>query len=98
MKKQFYFEDEDSEICYTKDYFIRKMKEEGVTEKEVIKAYPDKLSGMFWCKKHDFCGDGTEDYCGKQCKDYAPRNGKSGCCKNHTSKLYIHGEKINLTL
>jgi len=94
-REKYYFEDTDSEICYNENYFIESMLE-GETEIEVYEAISDRICGVFWCKIHCFCGDDSRDTCGRQCKDYKPRNGKSGCCKHYTTKLYIHGEKITL--
>lgn len=99
MKTQYYFKDEDSEICHLKEYFLREMSEEGKSEMEVFEAIRNRESGVFWCKEHSFCGDGTLDYCGKDnCKEYSPRNGKSGCCRHHTNWMYIWGEKVTLNI
>lgn len=98
MKKEFYFKDEDSEICYTKDHFEDVMRFDKVTEMEVVEAIPDKIDGIFWCKAIAFCGDNSSDTCGKQCKHYAPRNGKSGCCKHYTTRIYTWGDKVTLKL
>ena len=98
MKKQFYYENKDAEICFTEEYFIDKMESEGIKEMTVLKAVPDKIPGIFWCKCECFCGDDSKDTCGKQCKAYEPRNGKSGCCRHYTTKLYIYGEKITINL
>lgn len=86
--EKYYFERSDSEICYEKSYF-----EKGI---EVYEALPVRWAGVFWCKVECFCGDDARDTCGKQCKAYKPRNGKSGCCKHYTTKLYEHGNKIKL--
>lgn len=98
MKTKLYFESEDHEICCTKEYFQQHMKDEGLTEMEVFEAIPDSIPNIFYCKELMFCGDTSEDSCGFQCKDYKPRNGKSGCCKHYTKKLYEHGEKVTITL
>ena len=98
MKEQYYFEYSDSEVCYQKSYFEDEMRDNEITEMEVYEAHPDKTSGCFWCKVQHFCGDDSRDTCGKQCNEYEPRNGKSGCCKNYTTTLYMHGDKITLKL
>lgn len=98
MKKKLYFEDEDAEICYPEEHFIDHMKFEGIEAMEVNEAFPDKMKGIFWCKHEGFCGDDSSEACGKQCTAYAPRNGKSGCCKHYTTKIYMHGEKVTLKL
>ena len=82
-------------MCYTKDYFIEKY----ATEDEIVlyEAITDRIKGIFWCKEEQFCGDDSRDSCGKKCRAYKPRNGKSGCCKHYTTKLYTHGDRIKLT-
>ena len=97
MKAKFYFQYNDSEMCYDEDYFQSIMDDEGLNELEVFDAIPETIKGVFWCKEQMFCGDDTQDTCGKQCFDYEPRNGKSGCCKHHTHWLRTHGNKIELT-
>jgi hypothetical protein len=97
-KTKYYFEDGNSEICYQKDYFLDSMRFDGFTEIEVYEAIPERRTDAFWCKNHWFCGDDSKDTCGKQCKQYSPRNGKSGCCKSYTTRLFYHGEKITLKL
>ena len=98
-KPKYYFERSDSEMCYTKEYFQDLMADEGVEEIKVFHAIPDLFGGgIFWCKSQSFCGDDTTDTCGKQCEDYDPKNGKSGCCKHHTSWLYIHGDEVTLKI
>ena len=97
IMKQFYFKYSDSELCYSEEYFQDLMKNRGLKEMKVLKAEPEKISGVFWCKELSFSGDGTRDYCGKQCKKYKPKNGKSGCCINHSSILYSHGDLVTLS-
>jgi hypothetical protein len=96
MKKQYYFLNEYSEICYTKSYFDEYMKDNGIDQVKVFEAIPDKTSGVFWCKCDCFCGDDSSESCGKQCLNYSPRNGKSGCCKYYTTTLYLRGDSIIL--
>ena len=91
-KEKFYFEKEDSEVCYTERYFVS----EEILEAEVYEAIKYKSSDVFWCRTECFCGDDSKDTCGKQCRNYEPRNGKSGCCKSYTKTLYMHGEKVTL--
>jgi hypothetical protein len=94
--KNFYFENEDSEICYTKEHFIQKMIDDEITEIEVYKAEKEKIKGVFWCHYYSLFGENSYDACGKDCKQYAPRNGKSGCCKHYTSTLFTPIEKVTL--
>ena len=98
MKEAYYFKASDSEVCYTLEYFNDLMRENNLTEMRAYEAIPDRTTGCFWCKVECFCGDNSRDSCGKQCRQYAPRNGKSGCCKHYTTKLYVHGELILLHL
>lgn len=74
------------------------MKQNDLTDIEVYEAVPEIIGGgIFWCIKHEFCGDDTSDTCGKaNCKDYEPRNKVSGVCKRHRHWLYNHGDKLTL--
>ena len=101
MKNElFYFKHNDSEVCYNKAYFNDYIKRHKLTEIDVFEAIPERIGGgVFWCKEHLFCGDGTNGTCGKSnCKEYEPRNKVNGCCKYHTSRLYTHGDKITLAI
>lgn len=97
MKQKFYFEDSNSEICYTKKYFQQVMKKTGLSELEVFEAVPINDKGVFWCKKHLFGHDDSSESCGKvNCDEYYPRNRISGRCRFHNHITYTHGEKIKL--
>ena len=98
MKRQkFYFESIEHDVCHTEEYFQDLMMFGCATEVEVIEAILDLTGGgVFWCKVYSFCGDDTSDSCGKQCEEYKPKNGKNGCCKHHTSWLFLHGDKVTL--
>ncbi|RKD96761.1 hypothetical protein [Marinifilum flexuosum] len=99
MKKQYYFASIGAEYCYTKEYFIERMKQEGLEEIEVYKAVPDTEKGIFWCKAIQECGVDSSSSCGtKNCEDYEPRNGKNGCCKHYSTRVYRWGEAVKLTL
>lgn len=99
--EKMYFEDIDSESCYTKDYFLEQFDSDD-SEIEVYEAYKlpvkDRIKGVFWCRTEAFCGDDSKDTCGKQCNNYEPRNGVSGCCKAYTTSLYYAGEKVTLKI
>ena len=97
MKIKYYFKNEDTDICYTKEHFLDEMKENGLTEMEVMEAVPLKSheTEYIWCKAIGEAGD--RGYCGRMCKSYSPRNGKSGMCK-YQGKFYHHGEKLTLKL
>lgn len=96
--EKYYFEYTDSEICYPEDYFTDQMNYADLTEIGVYEAIPERIKGVFWCKVECFCGDDSRDTCGKQCRQYSPRNGKSGCCKHYTTKMYTHGNRVILRL
>ena len=79
-RSKYYFEDKDSEICYSLDYFIEKAN----PEETELTLYPAMImygEPFFWCRKLQECGEVGEGWCGKECKDYSPRNGKSGRCR-----------------
>lgn len=95
--EKYYFQDEDSEHCYTKDYFIREMEETGLKEMKVLEAVKGGVDKDFiWCKETDTCGEKSE--CGRMCDDYKPRNGKNGICI-HRGILYSYsyGKEVILT-
>ena len=97
MKNKFYFENDDSEVCYYEEYFKEYMKEHYLTEMEVFKAIPEYIGGgAYWCKEYESGGYDSSQQCGKQCKRYEPKNKKSGVCRHHTHWFYKHGEKIKL--
>lgn len=99
MKKQYYFESEGSEYCYTKESFYEQMKRDGLKEMKVLKAVPDKDPGVFWCKEIGECCFDSSESCGAQnCESYTPRNGKSGCCVYYTNRIHTHGESVILKL
>lgn len=98
-KREFYFLHEDSEMCYTKEYFTEDIKEaiaNGKDGLEVFKAEKYIDSEFFFCKAVGECGIKGE--CGSDCPDYAPRNGKNGCCKHFGNSLYQPTEKVLLKL
>ena len=92
---KYYFENEDAEQCYNKQYFEELMIKNGIEEIEVFEALLDKWIDYHWCAKYDaICEKGE---CGKFCKGYSPRNKKSGICVNHRF-FRTHGEKVILKL
>lgn len=95
MKKQYYFENEDEEHCYTESYFQQKMKDDGVTEISVFVAIKSKDKEYIYCKEFQSCGESSE--CGKECDRYKPKNGKSRCC-THRGSIYEFGDEVILKL
>jgi hypothetical protein len=82
----YYFQHEDSEVCYSLEYFLGEMRAGGLTEMDVYKAKKYKDADYFFCRAVQECGE--KGGCGSDCKDYAPRNGKSGCCKHYSNALF----------
>jgi hypothetical protein len=84
---KYYFENEESEMCYNKQYF----KEKGITEAWAGKKiqYCDQM----FCRYNYEVGEKGE--CGKKCETYEPRNGKSGICK-HYGYLYVPFKKVKI--
>lgn len=87
-----YFNDYN-ECCYTLQYHLEYMKENGIKEMKVYEAKAEWSSGMFFCKEVYEVGESVE--CGRSCKDYKPRNGKSGICKNH-GYTYEQTDKVKI--
>jgi len=96
MKKQLYFEDIDSNICRSEEYFQNIMKRDGLQEMKVLEAFPYREEGLFWCYIAHEVADKSDQPCGKECNHYEPRNGKSGCCKHYTRQFYHHGDEVTL--
>jgi len=90
-----YFQDSDSEMCYSLDYFIDLMIFENWEEMELHEAIREVGTYYFWCKIY---GAAEKDgmTCDNHCKHYKPRNGKSGICKEW-AYCYTRGNKITLT-
>jgi hypothetical protein len=93
-----YFEFEDSDFCYTLEYFNDKMLDEGLTEIEVFEAEREVGSSFFWCRHHSVACEKNSDTCGvDNCADYEPRNGKNGICR-HNGYCYTPIKKVTLKL
>lgn len=89
---KYFFESQDSENCYTIDYFKEQLKDNDLTE---MQAYPAKImigSGFYYCKELDVSGESNDGECGKWCEHYEPRNSKNGRCVN-SSLPYEASEK-----
>jgi hypothetical protein len=90
-KNDLYFASRYDEFCYPLSYFQEHLEYGGEYEGEEMKLYKavrSDVPGFFWCCFYDTVFEKDEDTCGKPCKGYAPRNGKSGCCKHYSLKLY----------
>lgn len=90
---KYYFENLDSENCYSLDYFKEKMAEEEITEMQVFPAKMVKGKEYFWCDEYFEVGI-TKESCGKSCEGYTPRNGKNGRCKYHKNTCEPSDEPI----
>lgn len=88
MAEQFYFASKDDDICYHRSYFEGLMEYEGWDEMTLYKAKRQDVDGYFWCNHYEMVGEKSEGGCGMQCNAYAPKNGKSGCCKYYSLKMY----------
>jgi len=71
----------DETGAYSKDYFIEKMKEEGLTEIEVYPAVMLKGEQFAWCSEFQDTVEVRQGDCGRFCDKYSPRNGKNGRCR-----------------
>lgn len=91
MKNKFYFLNQDSENCFSKEYFLNYAKENNLQELTLFEAVKEKVQGFFYCKELESAGE--EGSCGKICEGYAPKNGKSGMCK-HKTNFHTPGKKI----
>lgn len=97
MRNKYYFLDADDEYCYSYESLKQIYSKDSV---EVYEAIPIKIDDFFYCKFHKEIGSRYDiwDRCGKVCNGYNPRNGKSGCCKYYSNKLFEHGNKITINL
>lgn len=97
--KKLYFENHDSEFCYSIDHFLKQMIEKGQTEIDLYEAIRELKTDHFFCKavgEFEMKGDGYES-CGKECEDYIPRNGKSGCCI-HRGYCYVPDKLVTISI
>lgn len=91
---KYYFQKHD-EDCYTRQYHLDYMQENGLTEMKVFEAIRDVGVDYFYCKYHCLIGT-TDDCCGKyNCEQYEPRNKISGICK-HYGYCYSQGKEVIL--
>ena len=92
---KYYFENQDSELCYSKKYFMDLMEERGINE---IEIFPAKIlfgTGYFYCEEIGETGESGEG-CGRFCEFYKPRNGKNGRCRHHSNTYEPHDKSIKL--
>lgn len=92
-----FFENEDSENCYSENYFQELAQKQGLSSIELIEAVPIKKLG-----DHVFCTYFDEvvaryDCTWKECRHYTPNKSGRGACI-HRGQLYEHGEKVTITI
>lgn len=95
-KTKYYYDDPNSEICYTLNYFIENAKEKNLNEIELYEAIPFKDTFYMFCRSVNLVGE--KEGCGKFCEFYSPRNKKSGICKHRSNILYEVGEKVTIKI
>jgi len=91
---KYYFGGHNDESCYSLQYHLEYMAENGIEEMIVFEAKIERGSGYFFCK-HFFETGETREICGKLCELYKPRNGKSGICR-HYGYVYEQTDKSKL--
>ena len=97
--RKLYFCDEiEPEMCYSKDFFISKMKEFGLNETLISEAKRELKTDYFFCKATVSIGIKEETICGRLCEYYKPRNKKSGCCRFRGFCYTPEGKKITLKI
>lgn len=94
---KYYFENEDSETCYSKSDIIDIGAYEGLNEITVFEAKPVKDKNIFYCQYFMMSCEKSETSCGKSCKGYEPKNGKSGMCK-HQGKVFEPTKKVTFKI
>lgn len=95
-KQQYYFKDEDSEICYPLSIHLEEAEQEDLTEITLFKAIRSKDKDVYWCRHYQTVGESRGSGCGKACPAYKPRNGKSGIC-THSAKTYEGEEQVTFS-
>jgi hypothetical protein len=81
---RYYFENQDSENCYTIDHFYDQLEQEELPQMQIFPAIIMTGEPFFWCDIIQECFEKDDNSCGKlNCKDYKPRNGKNGRCRFH---------------
>lgn len=87
----YYFKKND-ENCYTKEYHLDFMRDNGLRKMEVFEAKAETGTGYFFCKEFQETGESYQETCGKICGKYSPRNGKNGRCR-HSGFVYEKTDK-----
>ena len=96
---KYYFKDEEvPEYCQTKESLLQEMKDEGISEMEIIEAKAMIGHDCFFCKAIGEAVTKCDGTCGSDCSDYAPRNKKNGICEYWGYCYEPVGENIKLKL
>lgn len=92
-----FFENENSEDCYSENYFQELAQKQGLSSIELIEAIPvKKLGDHVFCTWHDEVVD-RYDCTKRECAYYIPNKSGRGACI-HRGKLYDHGDKVTITV
>lgn len=95
-KKEYFFENIDSNICYPLDYHMSNAKSDGLKEITLLTAILDNDNPDYvWCTRVGEMGDRA--HCKKsQCAYYHSKSGRGVC--SHRGKLYLHGEEVKFNV
>ena len=93
---KYYFQTQDSDHCWNKEYYKDYMIENGLKEIQVYPAKAEYHVDYFWCSKYDEVGEVGESC--QFCGGYTPRNGKNGICKHYRPCRHPKDEPIILKL
>ena len=80
MSKYYFEKSNYYENCYTLDYWIQAVEDEG-RDIVLIEAKMVTGDGTFYCSEFGEVGYTGDSDCGIACDYYKPRNGKNGRCK-----------------
>lgn len=91
---RYYFEERDSETCFSIETIKDRMRVDGLDERRVFEAERDVGSDGFWCEEDsEVYGKGI---C-TECEMYKPRNGKNGICVSNRP-VYFPSKQILIKL
>ena len=90
-----YFKSQDDELCYSETYFQALMKQQNLSEIEVLPAKRQYGSDFFWCAANQLAGE--KGHC-SECEEYEPLNGVKGICKHNKPVYEPSNEKVILKL
>jgi hypothetical protein len=98
MKKP-YFHIHDDRFCFDLTAIYEYMSTHHLTELTGNEAEKETINGQFFCKEFQQIGEIEQSLCGaKWCHKYSPRNGKSGCCRHYSKRVYAHGRSVTFVI